>query len=252
MSWLLILCEGYDDRNFWSSWLARLGCSSILTAAGEARYGFKKVAKDYWFTSPHGELVVVRPCMSIEFIWTETEREIRRQEPPKRIIVNVDSDKPADEDATSGRIERLWQLVQGLGCKQDKRDLPYRVGDTQIDLVVWHSQDLSGTAGVPDKQTLERLVCAAIVEASISSEHPQGWATSVLTFLQQEPRGGDKHKNYAHAYRAKYLVHEMEELFQAVWSEHFPGIAAQLEKRLRATGAWRVAEALLNPVEDSL
>lgn len=211
---------------------------------------------EHVFETAAGDWIFVRPCNNARDLWKSLRLLAEKDlDPPAGIVVNVDSDRHAGEgDPEAGARERLSQAIQESEGQRPAGERPYRIGRTRVELVVWHCEDAAGTMGVPDKQTLERLVCAAIAEASAGSENSQGWAASVRDFLAQEPRGGQGHKNHALAYCAKWFVPEREDLFRAVWSrESFPAVAAALESRLRATGGWKAAEALaFNSGKDSL
>lgn len=136
-----------------------------------------------------------------------------------RVFLVCDSDRPEhDPEPAQGRVQRLSQLPSAI----------------PVDLVVWHCGDQPNLPGVPSEQTLERLICSAIAEAQ-----PETWKLAVEEFLRREPVHGPNHKNYAHAYWAKFFAHDFDDLYQAVWSQNrFPGVAAQLEARLRQNGDW--------------
>lgn len=90
---------------------------------------------------------------------------------------------------------------------------------------------------IPAKQTLERLVVAAIVAA-----YPQRGA-GVADWLAAAPRGGDSHKHHARSYLAKwYAENGPDDFYNGLWRD--PKTAPELERRLRVSGAWGSVEAL--------
>ncbi len=232
MSQNLILCEGYDDRAFWKGWLLSLGALDLLQEAGFDRTRLRNTLLganirsndgDFCLRSPGGTYFVVRPCLGQTSIWTKAQVALNDRL-VDRVILNCDSDRPAsDPEPIQHRLQRLRQL---------NSEIP-------IDLVVWHCDDPPGLPGVPEQQTLERLICAAIASAQ-----PETWKQAVEEFLRHEPVLGPNHKNYAHAYWAKFFAHDFDDIYQAVWSrERFAEVAAQLEARLRRNGDWeRIAE----------
>lgn len=257
----VVLCEGFGDRDFWTGWLEYLGAANLFDLTGadrvrlEARIAPHRLERgEHVFEAPGGDRIFVRPCYNAKALWRALDLLSKDLDPPATIVVNVDSDRMAAEgDPEAGARENLSRLIQLATGKRPVGELPWNLHRTRVELLVWHCRDGAGTVGVPDKQTLERLVCAAAAESSASDAHPAGWAVSVRDFLAQEPRGGNGHKNHALAYCAKFFVPEREDFFRAAWSrDSFPRVAAALEARLRATGGWRVAESLVDFVEDSL
>jgi hypothetical protein len=114
-------------------------------------------------------------------------------------------------------------------------------GATQVFLVRWEVND-AVAVGLPNQQTLERLVCAALVAA-----YPDRGST-VQTWLdsRQNPPANapaTEPKEFAWSYMAGwYAGHNCEDFYCSLWRE--PKVAAELESRLRSSGAWQIAKAL--------
>ncbi len=234
MSQTLILCEGYDDRAFLKCWLLRLGATDLWLEAGSKQNrlneilraaGAKAAPGDYCLRSRTGQILTIRPSKGEGDLWSDAETALK-DDVVSRLVINCDSDRPAsDPDPAGGRMQRL-ELLRG---------------DIEIDLVVWRCGDGPGLPGVPDQQTLERLICA-----SIAAAQPEQWRVAVESFLRMDPVLGPNHKNYAHAYWAKFFAHDFDDLYSAVWSrDRFPEIAQQLEERLRRNGDWDRIAALV-------
>jgi hypothetical protein len=111
-------------------------------------------------------------------------------------------------------------------------------GSTLVSVVEWNSDDAAGT-GVPAIQTLERLICSAMVAA-----YPQR-APAVQQWLDSHPEPpGSSPKEFAWSYMAGWYADCGCEYFcQAVWSD--ARIADELKSRLTRAGTWRVAEDLI-------
>jgi hypothetical protein len=110
-------------------------------------------------------------------------------------------------------------------------------GATRIALVRWEAGDPPHSA-LPDQQTLERLVCSAIVAAFPAR------ANSVASWLASRPGPPPPDpKEHAWSYMAGwYAEHGCEAFYLNLW--HDPNLVRELETRLRAAGAWQIAERL--------
>ncbi len=157
-------------------------------------------------------------------------------------MLNVDADAPVDRAETATGIRQQDVLALAHECdpqaKADSNgDIELDGGTTHVSLVRWDADDEAG-AGLPNKQTLERLVCAAIVAA-----YPER-AGAVQTWLEARPSPAEPDvKEYAWSYMAGwYAEHGCESFYSNLWAD--PKIATQLQTRLETAGAWRIAEAL--------
>jgi len=108
-------------------------------------------------------------------------------------------------------------------------------GATTVALVRWEVGDHPRT-GIPTKQSLERIVCAAITAVyGERADRVQKWV-STLGAHSTTP------KTFAWSYMAGwYAEHGCEDFYRQVWRDK--GIAAELATLLKACGAWDVAEA---------
>lgn len=234
MSQILILCEGYDDRAFLKCWLLRLGAADLWQEAERRLPLLKKILRDqgvawnpgdFSVRSQGGSVLTIRPVDGKDNLWMGAQAALDNRL-VERLILTCDSDEPAGHpEPTAQRRRQLQRLQTALPC----------------DLVVWHCGDPSGLPGVPEQQTLERLICA-----SIAAGQPETWKQAVEEFLRREPVFGPNHKNFAHAYWAKFFAHDFDDLYSAVWSQDcFPEIGQQLENRLRRNGDWDRIAALV-------
>jgi hypothetical protein len=115
------------------------------------------------------------------------------------------------------------------------------VGATAVSLVRWEVA-AANQPGVPARQTLERLVCAALA-AAFPERGP-----SVQAWLDSRPEGpaaGPKEFAWSHM-AGWYAEHGCQEFYSYLWAAESGNgcVRAELEKRLRECGAWRIAEAL--------
>lgn len=234
MSQSVVLCEGFDDRAFWKGWLLHLGCRSAETAAERRDEWGREVSKGrYLFYSPSADRILIEPCegrpnlKKAADMWLK-ELAIR---PIPKLVLNIDSDVD---------VEGAGPAV--VGREPDSlRDLIGRTNPNGVDLlpVVWECAD-PNAPGIPRQQTLERLVSAAIAAA-----YPRR-GESVARWLA-DPPAGDTESPKAHSlsYAAKwYASHGTEDFYAHVW--RVPEVAAELELRLRASGAWARAETLIS------
>ena len=110
-------------------------------------------------------------------------------------------------------------------------------GRTLVCLIRWEADD-QVAAGLPNQQTLERLVCAALV-AAYPDRGPavQDWLDS----RPDAPAAGPKEFGWSHM-AGWHADQGCEAFFRVLWKNQ--SVVTQLESRLRQCGAWRVAEAL--------
>jgi hypothetical protein len=111
------------------------------------------------------------------------------------------------------------------------------LGGTKVSLIRWEASD-PVVDGLPNQQTLERLVCAALIAA-----YPQrGMGVQAwLDSRHQPPPMGVK--EYAWSYMAGwYAEHGCEDFYAHLWRDS--RVVGELETRLRASGAWQVVADL--------
>lgn len=241
----VILCEGYDDRAFWVGWLLRMGCKDLSLRADSNRI---KRVEDPWgrmvsrgqfgFATATGTFVRLVPCDGGGNVGATAAQFFKEHanHPIDRLLINLDADDTLDSTSTSAR-----DIIAGVVRAQNGDAISdaggsYFVAGVRVCPVVWECADRAAP-GIPGKQTLERLVAAAIVAA-----YPQRGPT-VATWLAAPPAGGDSHKHHALSYLAKwYAEHGPDDFFKHLWRDE--ATAAQLESRLRDSGAWAHVEAL--------
>lgn len=256
MSRIFILCEGPSDRGFWSGWLKSLGCASCFEASGRHRkalasvWGGDLAPGDFTFSLP-GSVdpkkadIQIHPCGDAEALRSNIATLLGqlRTKPLDALIVNIDSDRDASEDPSiNSALDRVGDLIfRATGRRLQPRGAQFIDVDLPpIEVVVWRSYSPARSVGVPEKQTLERLICAALASADSAR------GRSVLDFLGSPPLGGSTPKNYAASYRAKWFAHRNDDLVEAIWQDS--AIRGQLQVQLREIGVWDVvARILANP-----
>jgi hypothetical protein len=247
----VILCEGFHDRAFWKGWLTHLGCTDLgarkrpikdpwdVTVAGKGKHAYR---------SRSGKFVLVAPCDGKDNIlpamtaWLD-ERDAK---PITRLVVNVDADVNAD--GTPSRASPLSRTaivdrvrkIDSTMTEATESSLLLDNGATEVALVRWEANDALAP-GLPNQQTLERLVCAAQVAA-----YPER-GTCVhnwFSTLHEPPQPLQSCvKEYAWSYMAGwYAGQNCEAFYSCLWSND--KIAAELKSRLQPSGAWQIVESL--------
>lgn len=240
----VILCEGFDDRSFWAGWLLHLDCTDPTDRG-------KRPARDAWgrpvkgggrylFRTPGDSSVLVHPFhgranagkAAGEYLGGQVYR-------PDLMILNLDSD--AENGSADGARAAFRRIVEDHGGKlEGDGDGPFDLDGVRLSAVIWECGDDDPTPGVPRKQTLERLVAAAI-QAAYPARGPV-----VDEWLAAEPRGGEpRPKNYGYSYLAKwYAEHGADDFFRAIWRQQ--EVVARLRERLEKTGAWATVASLVD------
>ena len=253
MSESVILCEGYHDRAFWAGWLAHLSCSDPgAPPPGSTRrrdifdpWNTKVAGGQYAYLSGTGKFLRVVPCGGKSQILPVARDRLmqRSRKPIVRLVVNIDADTTASgAHAVSGlRAQDVEQFARNhvdLGATLNASgEIEVDGGATRISLVRWEVTD-PPAPGLPDQQTLERLVSAALAAA-----YPAR-AASVQDWLNARPipPGADP-KEHAWSYMAGwYAEHGCEAFYSNLWND--PRVVAELEARLRSSNAWQIGAAL--------
>jgi hypothetical protein len=242
----VVLCEGYLDRAFWGAWLRRLGCTversgGIVT---DAR-GLKVSDGQYMYRSRSREYVRIIPCGGRRQVLEQARRQLQKRaiEPTlPRLVLTVDPDIDAHAagSATGMRIEDIRDLVRRHDARAtitERGDVALDAGECLVSLVRWETDD-PPTWGVPSQQTLERLVCAAIV-AAYPDRGPtvDGWLQSRST----PPPPTVKAIAWSHM-AGWYAEAGCEAFYRVVWDD--PKVETELVARLHKCGALTVAESL--------
>jgi hypothetical protein len=259
----IVLCEGYHDRAFWSGWLTYLGCAdpaSPLPGGGRAEvldpWGRPVRGGDYGFHSKSDEFVRVRPCQGRDGVMREARRILTEESKRvlqdlaasqlNRLVFTLDPDVLMEDasGSTGFRVQNLQAWVRQFDpavTSSGSGEMALFRGAICVSLVRWEASDV-GCSGLPGKQGLERLVCAALVAA-----FPERGA-AIQAWLDGRPEApvpGPKEFAWSHM-AGWYAEHGCQEFYSYLWqAETGDGrVREELEKRLRACGAWQVAEAL--------
>lgn len=247
MSEAIILCEGYYDRDFWAGWLERLGCPPPPTD--------RKVVDDrgllverghFGYRSPGGRFIRIAPCRGYDKVLPAALTHIgdRAVEQLSHIVPCIDPDIPADgtSTATGLRLEDLLRKVRESGLPADLNadgDIDLDNGATKVSLVRWEVPG-DDAPGVPRQQTLERLACSALIAA-----YPAR-GDAIVAWLENRPdapAAGPKEHAWSHM-AGWYAGFGCAAFYKNLWT--IPQVASELETRLKACGAWRVAERLVS------
>jgi len=237
---VLILCEGYDDRSFWKGLLLRMGSVDERKLKGK-RYQKTDV---YAFRSPGGAVVYVVPAQqSIGLLeLAKDELQSRVEKPFSRMILNLDIDARTVEDARRS-IASTVREVDGAAVEQASEFL-LDGGRTRVAFVPWFLDLPAPLDGVPQQQTLERMVCAALARV-----YPAR-AAALAEWIRGRPEpAGKEHKAHAWSFYAGwYTRHGTGFFYESIWKD--ASVAAELESMLRASGVWRILDLAVNGTKD--
>jgi len=255
----VILCEGYHDRAFWAAWLLYLGMTDRGDPNGADQrtsvldpWGKKVERGQFGFYSESGKFVRVFPCRDRRNTLREAENRLNNEQQRQqqqaatpqltRLVLNVD----ADTDAGSGTaktgfrredLKRELEKFDDAVNENDDGDFALFDGATLVSLVRWEAND-SPRDGLPNQQTLERLVCASITAVYPERAEPiQKWLSS----RPDAPQAGPKEFGWSHM-AGWYADAGCEAFFRVVWTN--ARVRDELKARLVASGAWRIAESL--------
>jgi hypothetical protein len=247
----VILCEGFHDRAFWDGWLTYLGCNSDGFKPGTPGYpasdpwGVKVRGGQFAYHSKTGHFIRVVPCHGKSKILQEARIRLTRRttNPLLRLVINVDVDTSA-AGTTSGStglrqqdvLHQVQQIDSGASLNA-AGIIEVDGGATVATLIRWETND-PPAPGLPDQQTLERLVCAALTAAyPPRAKTVQDW----LDARQNQPPPDPK--EHAWSYMAGwYAGHGCEDFYSNLWRD--ASLVHELESRLRSSGAWQIAETV--------
>lgn len=246
MSESIILCEGYDDRAFWAGWLKHSGCT-IPKDGDKVVDSSEKIVSNgqFMYRSKSEKFIRLVPCHGKPKIRGSARSQLKQRTIKPfltHLIINIDPDINAHgtDTATGLRLQNIHDLVHEFdkeATKTDDGDIAMDGGSTIVSLVRWEASDVAGD-GIPTKQTLERLVCAAIV-AAYPDRGPkvQEWLDS----RNGTPKAGPKEFGWSHM-AGWYADHGCADFYKNLWRDD--RIVAELKPRLVECGAWRIAEML--------
>jgi hypothetical protein len=252
---VIIVCEGYHDRAFWAGWLLQAQWQGPEVAGQSVKDPWDRTVGQgqfgYW---RQGRFLRVVPAGGKDKVLSEAARLLTgaRTYEVRAMVLNADPDFAAGQEGRSNPLpaEAVRRRLRDAGLAVDQGNgypvmvTPPVATGLPIHRVLWQCDD--GPAdGLPAAQTLERLVCAAILAAY----PPRG--SSVQAFLGNRPGApaltdpayAHHHKDAAMTHMAGwYAPHGSFDFYREVWRDS--RIAAQLEARLRASGAWDIVAEL--------
>jgi hypothetical protein len=251
----LVLCEGYNDRAFLKGcFVERLGWQDApdLTEPRPAKGEFRFRRPDRAAicraipVRAQGHVGKASASHSHELVpYAVAELEQRETKPIRRLLLVVDADTAVGQASTAASGLRLSDVARGMrdsGIPIAENPASISVTDsgTAVYLVRWECDD-PDCPELPRKQTLERLVSAAIREAyPARAREIHAWLGS-----RSEPPPLTA-KEYAWSHMAGwYAAHGCDDFYQGLWRD--PAIAQGLVERLRNSGAWFALEALAQP-----
>lgn len=161
-----------------------------------------------------------------------------------RLVINVDVDTSA-----AGAVSAQTGLRQQDVLREVQRIDPAAAinidgeieldGDaTKVALIRWETSD-PPAPGLPNQETLERLVSAAIAAVyPARAVHLQNW----LDGRPDKPTAANV-KEHSWSYMAGWFAeHGCDHFYSHLWND--PAVVAQLQSRLQAAGAWQIATDL--------
>jgi hypothetical protein len=178
------------------------------------------VKGQYAYLSNTGRFLRVQPCGGDSKVIRKAASARLRQRSTKsvlRLVINIDPDSDAS-GAGTGRTRLRHQDVEALVRTFDSAaktnadgDIELDGGATKVSLIRWEVSD-PPTPGLPDQQTLERLVCAALLEVYPErGENVQTWLDS-----RHNPPTSTV-KEYAWSYYAGwYADHGTDDFYRCV------------------------------------
>ena len=247
----VILCEGYQDRAFWKGLLVYRGCGESRKDPG----GRRVVGGRFGYRTPAGGYVEVIPANSRQKLLVLLREEVEDAEQPPvlgSVIFSFDPDV-TDAAAADGVADSQADNFAGLFGAERLTPRPGRpeeraavrlpaTGETLF-VAPWRCDPPNGgdRDGVPSKQTLERLACAAVAEV-----HPDR-AAAVKAWLNDDrvtPPERHLHKAAAQSFMAGWQPDRGSEgFFEAVWED--ADVRAVLVRLLTAAGTWAAVDRLL-------
>ena len=251
----IVLCEGYHDRAFWAGLLLFLGCSDPgMNPAFEGRIPVKDLngkpvtQGQYYYITPNNNRVRVVPCHGKDKIPNTLRSSLdqRSLRPFARLVVNVDADANADGTANDTSplkpiaIENLVRAADTNFMKVSDHVFKIDSGTAEVALLCWETDD-PPSPGLPNQQTLERLVCASICAAYPErNRNVADWLRS-----RHDPPSEDV-KEHAYSFMAGWFArHGCDDFYRCLWDEDEKAIREQIIQRLTRSGAWAIAQSLV-------
>ena len=242
----VILCEGFHDRAFWKGCLKHLGCQDLPGRPPFYDPFGKRVTPGHFvFLSTSGAFLRLQSCGGDKAVLGRLEDRLveRTTNTLRRLVVNLDTDAK-DVAGLALRAAGLRTAVESRVAKaapawttNADADLALDGGATLVSTIFWSAAD-PVSPQLPAKQTLERLVCAALCAA-----HPGRGATIATWLASRAPMPPESPKEHAWSHMAGWYAEAgCDEFYQAVWRDAL--VVAELEARLRANGSWDAMMAI--------
>jgi len=206
-------------------------------------WGRRVTGGAYAFRSPSGRFIRVTPCHGKSNVLPRARSRLkdRIDQTLAHLVVALDSDQPAAAHPTYGEpltSRGADSVLKGEGATRSVDD-EYQFEDgTHAYVVEWRALE-SETSLLPASQTLERLICAALIAAYPNRAEP------VRTWLDSRPTAPPaRAKEFAYSHMAGWYAEQgCDAFFRHIWLDEL--VRRELEGRLRVIGAWRVAEAVV-------
>lgn len=255
----VVLCEGYHDRAFWAGWLEHLGCTDPGKRPGKKGraplvdpWGVPVAAGHFGYHSKSGRFVRIFHCDGKKNVSREARNRLKQEgerlskgaTAPRlaRLILNVDADvnvegSPVETGFTQHDLRSVVKEYDPSARDSEEGDLLLFEGAVIVSLVRWEVGD-GPAPGLPSQQTLEGVVCAAVV-AAYPNRGP-----AVQTWLDSRPdapAAGPKEFAWSHM-AGWYADKACEGFYRRLWKDD--AVVSELESRFEKSGAWRIAEAL--------
>jgi hypothetical protein len=245
----VILCEGFWDRAFWKGWLEHLGwkdarihTSAKLGIAFDPSGLEVKGAGQFAYYSVNDRFLRVVPCYGKDNVLRYARLRIQDREQLSHLIINVDSDANADgtpHPATALSRHSVIEMIRRIDPKviETESQLLLDNGATSISLVHWMAGD-PVMDGLPNQETLERLV-----SASICAAYPERGSCVQQWLLSRGVLAPLTVKEYAWSYMAGwYAEKNCDSFYEGLWRDN--RIADELKSRLQRSGAWTIIQAI--------
>ncbi len=248
----MVLVEGYDDRDFWKGLLLRRGCTE---ARSEPPARHRQKGPAFTYLAPAGTLIHVVPYKAPQpgFPRGAELAEVARlklrdrvDKPLRRLVLSPDADNHATLEDAHKSVRSIVAAACPDVAETEEGDLVVDGGALVVSTMFAHADAARDTAGrlprgIPEQAALEQLACAALCKA-----YPdRGAAVAEWLAKRPEARGKD-HKAHAWSFYAGWSTdHGTGYFYNSLWDDRV--VADELEGLLRAQGAWRVIEALLQP-----
>ena len=238
----VIVCEGYLDRAFWHGLLMHhLGCTDQRK---EGPWGRVPGGGIYGFTSPTSRALRVVPtnaqppkgnARNPVFQEAQGLLQGRQTKLLEYMILNIDADtESAEADAARDYSAQLLRFVQETVPESQQNpdgDVLFDDSATCISLIPWRLQG-EAKSPVPQKQTLERLVSAALgIVYPERAKNIASWLESRVDIPKPSP------KEVTWSYMAGWHAElGCEAFFKEIWRDNL--VAAELIRILQENGSW--------------